>query len=156
MRRCIQIAADASSHGNHPFGSLLASPDGSILLEAENTVISDNDVTCHAETNLVRKISKLPFSERKDTVLYTSTEPCCMCCGAIIYSGVKHIVFGTSVESLNELVKGPGADTSKVLPSRRVLKKRRSITIEGPFLEDEANKVHEEFDWKTFIKKEFD
>jgi len=33
VRRSIQIAADAVTHGNHPFGALLAK-DGQILLEA--------------------------------------------------------------------------------------------------------------------------
>ena len=43
MRRAIAIAGQAREHGNHPFGALLADEEGNILLEAENTVVTEKD-----------------------------------------------------------------------------------------------------------------
>src|SRR5690625_1267255 len=77
LRRAIQVSADARAHGNHPFGAILVAPDGSIALEAENTVVTENDVTDHAETNLVRKASRtIPHDRLGDYTLVTSCEPC--------------------------------------------------------------------------------
>lgn len=53
LRRAIELSILARDHGNHPFGAVLVSADGRVL-EAENTVLTDRDVTAHAETNLVR------------------------------------------------------------------------------------------------------
>ena len=64
LTRAIALAASARRHGNHPFGSLLVDRDGSVVLEAENTVVTGRDVTAHAEQNLVREASaRLPPHE---------------------------------------------------------------------------------------------
>ena len=39
LRRAFAVAARAAGHGNHPFGAILAGPDGTILMEQENTLI---------------------------------------------------------------------------------------------------------------------
>ena len=38
MRRAIALALSARAKGNHPFGALLCDLDGTIVLEAENSV----------------------------------------------------------------------------------------------------------------------
>jgi tRNA(Arg) A34 adenosine deaminase TadA len=57
LRRALELARQARRHGNHPFGALLVDAEGNAVLEAENTVNTDRDVTAHAETNLVRAAS---------------------------------------------------------------------------------------------------
>ena len=54
MRRAIEIAQNSRDGGNHPFGALLVSAQGEILLESENSVESERDCTGHAELNLMR------------------------------------------------------------------------------------------------------
>lgn len=94
LRRAIALAASARSHGNHPFGALLTNEDGDVIAEAENTVVTERDVTGHAETNMVRNAWRR-FNEdvRARSALYTSTEPCAMCSGAIYWSGIPRVVF---------------------------------------------------------------
>ncbi|MCW5859416.1 MAG: hypothetical protein KIS63_14050, partial [Caldilineales bacterium] len=41
LRAAIAVAWRAREHGNHPFGAVLVGADGQILLEAENTVITE-------------------------------------------------------------------------------------------------------------------
>jgi tRNA(Arg) A34 adenosine deaminase TadA len=57
LRRAIELARQAREHGNHPFGALLVDDKRNVVLEAENTVHTDKDVTAHAETNLMRLAS---------------------------------------------------------------------------------------------------
>jgi len=57
LLRAIELARLSRAKGNHPFGSLLVDASGRVVLEAENTVVTEHDVTCHAELNLVRRAS---------------------------------------------------------------------------------------------------
>ena len=85
MGAAIAMAQSSVTKGNHPFGAVLVL-DGEIVCTAENTVHSDNDATCHAESNLCSIANKqLSVEQRKQATLYTSTEPCPMCSGAIYW-----------------------------------------------------------------------
>lgn len=141
----IDIAQRARKHGNHPFGALLVVENGGILLQAENTVLTARDCTGHAETNLVQQASQKFTPETLATcTLYTSTEPCPMCSGAIYWSPVKRIVFALSASSFYAY---SGNTANQALPSCRVILGHGKIEVLGPALEEEAKKVHAEF-WK--------
>lgn len=144
IRRSLEVAARARRQGNHPFGALLVGPDGEILLEAENTVVTSGDVTAHAETNLVRLASQQYASEElAGCTLYTSTEPCAMCAGAIFWSNIRQVVYGLSAERLYALIGEGTTDAVLHLGCREVMARGlREIAVVGPFLEEEAEQVH--------------
>jgi tRNA(Arg) A34 adenosine deaminase TadA len=74
LRRAIAIAQQARDHGNHPFGALLVDAHQQVILEAENTVITEQDCTGHAETNLMRLASRQVAPDVLATsTLYSST-----------------------------------------------------------------------------------
>lgn len=146
IRASIDAARQARENGNHPFGALLVSPDGEILLTTENTVITEKDITGHAELNLIRQACK-QFSPDflSACTLYASTEPCPMCAGAIFWGNIRRVVYGLSEEGLYQIT---GEDFEEVLylPCREIFQKgHKDITVLGPILEEEARKVHEGF-----------
>ena len=148
MRAAIEVARKAKKNGNHPFGALLVDENGQILLEAENTVVTARDCTGHAETNLMRLASLTYDSEflAKCTV-YTSTEPCPMCAGAIFWGNVRRVVYGLGEERLYEMT---GRDSEEVLylPCRELFEKgQKPVEVIGPIIEEEAMEVHMGF-WK--------
>lgn len=141
IRECIRLAQEARNNGNHPFGSILVY-EGEILLRAQNSVITENDLAQHPESILARSAAS-----RYDThflaacTLYTSTEPCAMCTGAIYWSGIGRIVFACSVQALNELTTG-----GLPIACAEILKHgTRPVEVIGPILEAEALKVHKGF-----------
>ena len=144
IRRSFEVARSAVANGNHPFGAVFVL-DGKIILEAENSVCINQDCTCHAELNLVKQVCKLPLESIQNGILYSSTEPCCMCSGAIFWSGIKNVVYGMSEHHLPTLV-GPSDTLEKLimsLPCRNVFKQgQRTINVVGPILEEEAIAVH--------------
>ena len=142
MARAYELARYATTHGGGPFGALLVK-DGKILAEFSNCVHSTGDITKHAETGLISafspKISREVFAK---STLYTSTEPCAMCCGAICFSGIGRVVYGTSeapFEQVMGIAPGPNPLTSheiigRVSPGTKVL---------GPLMEAEGLAIHE-------------
>ena len=146
IRIAIDIARRARDKGNHPFGSLLVDEAGNVLLEAENTVTTDRDCTGHAETNLMRLASqKYDRDVLAQCTLYTSTEPCPMCSGAIFWGNVRRVVFGLSQERLYAMI-GEADEDVFLLPCRTVFRDvRKPIEVVGPVLEDEAGMVHDGF-----------
>ena len=147
LRSAIAVAWRARAHGNHPFGAILVDEHNQVVLEAENTVITEKDCTGHAETNLVRMATHL-FSpeELAHHTLYTSTEPCGMCAGAIHWSQIGRVVYALSETDLYDIV-GPSPE-HLLLPCREVFAhSQRPIKVLGPFeeLEAEARAVHADF-----------
>jgi tRNA(Arg) A34 adenosine deaminase TadA len=147
LTRAIELAASAREHGNHPFGSLLADGDGEVVLEAENTVVTGRDVTAHAEQNLVREASaRFTPDELGACTLYTSTEPCAMCAGAIFWSGIGRVVFALSSATLGEIVEDPTGAYTLAMSCREVFDRGgRTVDVQGPLIEDRARVVHDGF-----------
>jgi guanine deaminase len=66
-----------------PFGAVIVYKN-KIVGMGHNTVIRDNDPTCHAEINAIRDASKhLKRFNLEGCSIYISAEPCPMCLSAI-------------------------------------------------------------------------
>ncbi|GGR13025.1 tRNA-specific adenosine deaminase [Actinoplanes ianthinogenes] len=145
LERAIDLARSAREHGNHPFGALLVTPYGAVL-EAENTVVTGADPTGHAETNLVRLAGRLDRSVLADSTLYTSTEPCAMCAGAIYWSGIGRVVFALASEDLAAMVTAEEGVPPLRLSSREVFARGgRTVVVDGPADLPSATEVHDGF-----------
>ncbi|MEV4349823.1 nucleoside deaminase [Actinoplanes sp. NPDC049596] len=145
LERAIELAWEARRRGDHPFGALLVTAGGTVL-EARNSVVTGNDPTGHAETNLVRLAAELSFEERSESVLYTSTEPCAMCSGAIYWSGIGRVVFALSEADLAGMVEEEDGFPPLRLPCREVFARGgRDIVVDGPAPLPSATAVHEGF-----------
>jgi tRNA(Arg) A34 adenosine deaminase TadA len=147
LRSAIAVAWRARQHGNHPFGAVLVDEHNQVVLEAENTVITGRDFTGHAETNLVRLACQgFSLEQFAHFTLYTSTEPCGMCAGAIHWSQIGRVVYALSEIDLYGIV-GPSLG-HLLLPCREVFgHSKRPIDVLGPVaeLDGEARAVHENF-----------
>ncbi|MEX0626743.1 MAG: nucleoside deaminase [Chloroflexota bacterium] len=147
LRRAIAIAHRARANGNHPFGALLVDAAGELVAEAENTVTSDGDPTAHAEINLVRTAGRrFDPDYLSECTLFSSTEPCAMCAGAIYWAGIGRVVFALGEDELRRMTGSNAASPTLALPSREVFARgQRSVRVEGPALLDEARAVHDGF-----------
>jgi tRNA(Arg) A34 adenosine deaminase TadA len=141
IEKTYQLAKSAQAKGNHPFGALLVM-EGGVIFTAENTVITDNDITRHAELNLVSQAAQaLDPGILRHSILYTSTEPCAMCTGAIYWTGISTLVYGCSAVELGKIAGG-----TFVVPCRDLLKYgKRKINVIGPVLEDQGVAIHRDY-----------
>jgi tRNA(Arg) A34 adenosine deaminase TadA len=146
LEHAIRLAFAARDRGDHPFGAILVTPDGTIV-EGLNSVETDRDPTGHAETNLVRAASAvLPPDVVAASTLYTSTEPCAMCSGAIYWAVIPRVVFALASDELDRIVDAHDGDQSLALPSRDVFARGgRPTAVVGPVPLAGATEVHADF-----------
>jgi tRNA(Arg) A34 adenosine deaminase TadA len=146
LARAIGLARRSRANGNHPFGAVLVAVDGTVL-EGLNTVVTDRDPTGHAETNLVRLAgATLTVESLRSSTLYTSTEPCAMCSGAIYWAGIARVVYALPESALREMVPEQDGEPTLDLPCRDVfVRGGRTVTVAGPALTDDAAAVHAGF-----------
>lgn len=100
MQRAIALAGKVP---DLPFGAVIVDRDtGTILSEGWNK--TSINPTWHGEIAAIntQALSGIAF-EGKNLALYTTAEPCPMCQGAILWTGIKTVVFGTSIRSLQRL-----------------------------------------------------
>ena len=144
LRRSFDVARRARTHGNHPFGAILVSSAGEVLIETENGFLPDRDMTGHAERLLATAASK-QFGPKvlANCTLYTSAEPCAMCAGAIYWSGIGRVVFGLSERRLKTITGNHAENPTLDLPCRVVFAAgQRPVEVIGPLLEEEAATLH--------------
>ena len=149
LRLAFQVARRALDAGGHPFGALLAGPDGEILMEQENAFLPDHDMTGHAERVLMTRANTTYSPEvLAGCTMYTSAEPCAMCSGAVYWAGVGRVVYGASEKRLKDMTGNHPENPTLDLPCRTVFESgQRSVEVIGPLLEEESIRVHEDF-WK--------
>ncbi|MCE4943591.1 MULTISPECIES: nucleoside deaminase [Streptomyces] len=147
LHTAVAVARRARAAGNHPFGALLTGPDGAILLEAENTVTTERDATGHAETNLVRlATARYDADFLRACTLYTSTEPCAMCAGAIYWGNVGRVVYALGEDGLLAMTGADEKNPTMALPCRDVFAAgQRPLEVVGPVDLPEARAVHAGF-----------
>ena len=135
IRTAHELAEDALADGNPPFGSLLVL-EGSVIRTSTNTTESGEDITAHPELKLARYAAReLEPQERSACTMYTSTEPCAMCAGAIYYAGLGRVVYSVAGSSLPRVREHRGIDIS----CREVIDRGDGTTeIDGPVLEEDG------------------
>lgn len=151
MEDAIEESRKAAKNKCMPFGAVLADEKGNVVLRAQNGSFASakrggtGDVTRHAEIELVRKASsELSREDRSKCTLYTSSEPCVMCAGAIYWGGFSRVVYGCSSLRLEKELSGPGGFDIDIrsLYGPYAREGIRAIEVEGPMLEDKALEAH--------------
>jgi tRNA(Arg) A34 adenosine deaminase TadA len=150
LRRAIALAAEARADGRHPFGSLIVNAVGEVVVEGKNNAVRPaGEPTQHAETVACSAAAKLLSNEElANCTLYTSTEPCAMCAGAIYWVGIGRVVYALPEQGLLKFTGNDEENPTLDLPCREVFARgQRVVRVDGPFLEEEAAVVHAGF-WR--------
>lgn len=116
LSRAVDLAEEALSAGDEPFGSVLVGADGAVLFEDHNRV-GGGDATQHPEFAIARwAAAHLAPEARATATVYTSTEHCPMCAAAHGWVGLGRIVFASSGAQVAEWVAATGAPAAPVTP----------------------------------------
>ncbi|MER2104468.1 MAG: nucleoside deaminase [Pseudomonas atacamensis] len=148
LRQTIALSQASKQRGRHPFAALVADRDGKVITEAgNNSMPPEGDPTQHAELVAVAAAAKrLSPTELEACTLYTSAEPCCMCAGAVYWTGVGRVVYALSEHALLGLTGDHPENPTFSLPCREVFARgQRTVSVFGPMLEAEAAEPHKGF-----------
>lgn len=98
MKEAIKEAYSGINNGHGgPFGSVIVR-DGKIIGRGHNEVVKNNDPTCHGEMMAIRDACAADGSfSLKGCEIYTTSEPCPMCLGAILWAGIEKVYYGCNI-----------------------------------------------------------
>lgn len=153
MRLAIAVSRENVERGTGgPFGAaIFESQSGRLVAVGMNSVVRLHNCTLHGEMmafmmaqqrlqTFTLSAANLPTHD-----LYTSCEPCAMCLGGTLWSGVKRVVYGAAREdaSMLNFEEGP------VFPESYKYLEDRGLTIVRNVLRDEARAVLELYRTKS-------
>ncbi len=144
MTKVHQKTADGVNNGKGPFYAEIYDNNGNLIVASSNSVVEDNCALYHAEVNTLRKAfdkyKQYDLSPQNLTI-YINAEPCIMCAGALMWSGVKTIYFGVpsrDVERITGFDEGYKPNWIKEF-------KKRGITVYGNIEKARGEKVLQDY-----------
>jgi tRNA(adenine34) deaminase len=99
MKKALQEAQMAFEKGEVPVGAIVV-VNNIVIARSHNLTELLVDVTAHAEMQSITAAANyLGGKYLKNCTLYVTLEPCQMCAGALYWSQISKIVFGTRDEN---------------------------------------------------------
>ena len=95
MREALREAQAALERGDNPIGAVVVH-DGQVIGRGRNTVLSSRSKIAHAELAAILSCGADFEGRARESVLYTTVEPCIMCLGVIVMANIRAIVFGAA------------------------------------------------------------
>lgn len=92
--------------GYGPFLAAIYDDKGNLIAKMPNTVAKDNCCLCHAEVNTIRQAhEKLKTYDLAplNLSIYVTAEPCIMCAGAIMWSGIKKVFYSVNSSDVERI-----------------------------------------------------
>lgn len=117
-------------NGSGPFVAAIYDDKGNLVVKVANSVVNEQCSNNHAEMNAIR------LAEQKygtynlapyNLSLYVTAEPCMMCLGGIMWSGIKNVYYGVPSKKVEEIT---GFDEG-FKPAWFDEFKKRGITVYG-------------------------
>ena len=130
--------------GSGPFLAAIYDAKGNLIAKEANSVVHNSCSHNHAEMNVIRaaeeKLGAYDLSAHK-LKLYVTAEPCMMCLGGILWSGIKEVYFGVPsdhVEKITGFDEGFKPDWFNEF-------EKRGITVYGNIALAEGRKALKEY-----------
>jgi len=125
-----------------PFGSAIFDPQGQLVSVGMNMVMANSNSTLHGEiVAFVMAHSQMRSHKLAGLELFTSCEPCAMCLGATLWSGVGRIITAATGEDARAI----GFDEGPVFPESWRYIEERGIRTTRNVMRAEAKKVLDDY-----------
>ena len=137
MGEALREAEAAAAKGEVPVGAVVVH-EGVLLGRGHNQVETLRDPTAHAEILALGAAAGGRDDWRlDDALLYVTLEPCTMCCGALLLSRIRSLVFGTSDPRAGAIVS-----TARLLDGNPY---RHRVEVIGGILADKCSALLTDF-----------
>jgi tRNA(adenine34) deaminase len=156
MRKALDQARKALSDGEFPVGCVIVSQSRVLATGYRKGTTGDfPNETDHAEMIAIRHLIDLKLSKEESKVtLFTTLEPCLMCLGALMLSGINEIVYAYE----DVMGGGTGCDFTKLTPLYKSCQievvsnilRKESLNLFKAFFQNPANSY-----WKGSLLAEY-
>ena len=141
MEEALIEAKKALKKGEVPVGAVVVLEED-VIGRGYNQPITKNDPTAHAEIMALRDAAvNLENYRLKDTLVYTTLEPCLMCAGALVHARIKKLIYSASDPKSGVIESNGNLMQSTFL--------NHKISYEGGILKEESSEILKNF----FLKK---
>ena len=130
--------------GHGPFLAAIYNKKGQLIAKKANSVIIDKCSNNHAEINAIKAAEKALKTfdlSKHNLALYVTAEPCMMCLGSIMWSGIKEVYYGVPSPLVQDIT---GFDEG-FKPSWLNEFKKRNITVYGHIETELGEKVLQDY-----------
>ncbi|WP_425446964.1 nucleoside deaminase [Dethiothermospora halolimnae] len=128
---CFEEAWEAYCSGSIPIGAVIVSKNGEIISKGRNMIYEDikeprrlsKSRLAHAEMNAIYNCEE----EVKNTIIYSTMEPCVMCFGAIVMNSIKEVNYAArdgvagGVNLKNSFIEKRGIKINKHNPQLEIV-----------------------------------
>ncbi len=141
MEEALIEAKKALKKGEVPVGAVVVLEED-VIGRGYNQPITKNDPTAHAEIMALKDAAmNLKNYRLKDTLVYTTLEPCLMCAGALVHARIKKLIYSASDPKSGVIESNGNLMRSAFL--------NHKISYEGGILKEESSEILKNF----FLKK---
>jgi len=141
MEEALIEAKKALKKGEVPIGAVVVLGED-IIGRGYNQPITNSDPTAHAEIMALRDAAKnLKNYRLKDTLVFTTLEPCLMCAGALVHARIKKLIYSASDPKSGVIESNGNLMQSAFL--------NHKISYEGGILKEDSSEILKNF----FLKK---
>lgn len=97
---------DCINDGCGPFLASIYDENKNLIVKMANSVVKENCSNNHAEMNAIKeaqkKLNTYDLSSH-NLSLYVTSEPCIMCLGGIMWSGIKEVYYGVPSNKVEQI-----------------------------------------------------
>ena len=137
MQAAIDLAKISYENNEVPVGAIVVL-ENNIIGKGSNSVISDKNVSAHAEINAIRDASRNIGNYRLiNCSIYVTLEPCHMCAKAISDARIDNLVFATEEPKTGSIVSIDNIYDRNIL--------NHSVQYQFGLLKDESSKLLKNF-----------
>lgn len=130
--------------GCGPFLAAIYDEQGHLIAKAANSVVQEQCSHCHAEMNAIRAAERALGTydlSAHNLALYVTAEPCIMCLGGIMWSGIKAVYYGVPSATVERIT---GFDEG-FKPDWEAEFRKRGITVHGNIATEAGERVLQEY-----------
>lgn len=129
-----------------PFASIIVHRQSGLLLSVGvNQVVPQNNSTLHGEVLAImfgeQRLQQFSLGLAEEYELFTSCEPCAMCMGAVLWSGVKRLVCAATGDDARAI----GFDEGPVFESSYDYLQNAGVQVQRQLLQAEGRAVLESY-----------
>jgi tRNA(adenine34) deaminase len=134
MQRAIDLALNAEKEGNPPVGAVIVLDNRIIGEGASNLILPVYNPRGHAEMNALDQVDVELWNRAREMTCYTTLEPCCMCFGRLLVTGIGRIIYGA-------IDKKGGSGC--LLPHLPLIFENKKPEFTGPIASDQCDPLYQ-------------